>query len=76
MVKEKQDGSQAETEEVITFITGKPSSIFQMVIVVSLRHKQLNNGANPRVIVSSLKKKNRIAIDEVNQGVITFYTKK
>lgn len=51
----------------------EPESLFQMVIVACLRHKQLNRGAQPRIIVPSLKtKKTRIAIEEVNQGLIVY----
>jgi DNA-directed RNA polymerase omega subunit len=52
---------------------GKNTSLFQMVIVSCLRHKQLNRGATPRIVVPSKKtKKTRIAIEEVNQGLIVY----
>ena len=48
-------------------------SIFQSIIVACQRHKQLKNGADPRVLVASLKTKNtRIAIEEVKQGLIHY----
>jgi DNA-directed RNA polymerase subunit K/omega len=61
----------AEGENALdTHIT---ESIFQSIIIACLRHKQLKNGANPRIIVPSLKTKNtRIAIEEVKQGLIHY----
>ena len=57
----------------IALIEPKPEALFQMVIVACLRHKQLNQGAQPRINVPSLKtKKTRIAIEEVNQGLIVY----
>jgi DNA-directed RNA polymerase omega subunit len=53
----------------------KKESIFQLIIVACQRHKQLNNGAHPRIELPSLKtKKTKIAIEEVNQGLIMFTT--
>ena len=56
---------------------GKKNSIFQLLIVAFQRHKQLNDGAVPRVILPSLKsKKTRIAIEEVRQGLILYHPAK
>lgn len=53
-------------------ITGT-NSIFQGVLFACLRHKQLNQGATPRIVADSGKLKNTsIAIEEVKQGLINF----
>lgn len=56
-------------------IKAKKESIFQLIVVACQRHKQLTQGADPRVELPSLKTKNtKIAIEEVNQGLISFHT--
>lgn len=53
----------------------KKDSIFQLIVVACQRYKQLTDGADPRVELPSLKtKKTKIAIEEVNQGLINFST--
>jgi DNA-directed RNA polymerase omega subunit len=48
-------------------------SRFQLVILAGLRSKQLLNGARPRIVVDSLKRKNTvIALEELRRGLITF----
>ena len=49
------------------------NSIFQEIIFAFHRHKQLNQGARPRIVADSSKRKNTsIAIEEVKQGLIIF----
>jgi DNA-directed RNA polymerase omega subunit len=75
MINEKIDIGNAVREEKATLRTGKPESIFQSVIIATLRHNQLNRGAVPRIVIPSLKtKKTRIAIDEVDQGLISYHS--
>lgn len=51
----------------------KKPSIFQLIIVACERHKQLKNGADPKIELPVVKtKKTKIAIEEVNQGLIHF----
>ncbi len=60
-------------EQEISSKPEKIDSIFQSVIIACLRQKQLNKGAHPRIVVPSLKTKNtRIAIEEVNEGLILY----
>jgi DNA-directed RNA polymerase omega subunit len=50
-------------------------SRFQLVILAGLRSKQLLNGARPRIVVDSLKRKNTvIALEELRRGLIIFNT--
>lgn len=74
MIEENISENITELAKNIILKTGKPKSIFQLVIIASLRHGQLNKGAYPRVIVPLKTKKTRIAIDEVNQGLIIYHS--
>lgn len=48
-------------------------SRFQLVILAGRRSKQLLRGAQPRILVDPLKRKNMsIALEELRQGLIHF----
>lgn len=48
-------------------------SRFQLVILAGLRSKQLLRGAQPRIAVDRLKRRNTsIALEELRRGVIPF----
>lgn len=50
-------------------------SRFQLVVLASLRSKQLFHGARPRIAADPLKRKNTgIALEELRQGLIPFST--
>ena len=50
-------------------------SRFQLVVLASLRSKQLLHGARPRIAADRLKRKNTgIALEELRQGLIPFST--
>ena len=75
-MEEITDEIRAEVAEKAVLNPIKAESIFQLVIVACLRHKQLNGGAEPRIKVPSKNtKKTKIAIDEVNQGLVIYYSK-
>jgi len=48
-------------------------SRFRLIVVASLRTKQLLHGARPRIEADPLKRRNTsIALEEVRQGLISF----
>jgi len=52
----------------------KTNSIFQNIVYACLRQKQLNRGADSRIIADSIKHKNTtIAVEEVRQNLIAFH---
>jgi DNA-directed RNA polymerase subunit K/omega len=53
----------------------KPISVFQQLIVAFQRHKQLSNGATPRISLPFLKTKmTRVAVEEVGLGLIIYHS--
>ena len=51
-------------------------SKYRLIILAAKRSKQLQRGARPRIEIDPLKHKpTRIALEEVIQGTIRFYTK-
>jgi DNA-directed RNA polymerase omega subunit len=50
-------------------------SSFRLIVVASLRSKQLQRGAHPRIEADPRKRKNTsIALEEVKQGLVPFTT--
>jgi DNA-directed RNA polymerase omega subunit len=50
-------------------------SAFRLIVVASLRNKQLTRGAVPRIEVDPLRRRNTsIAIEEVKRGLVQFTT--
>lgn len=50
-------------------------SRFRLVIVATLRSKQLLRGARPRIEANTLRRRNTsIALEEVKQGLVPFTT--
>lgn len=50
-------------------------SKFRLVILASLRNKQLKQGARPRIDADPARRKStRIAVEEIKQGLIAFTT--
>ena len=48
-------------------------SRFRLIVVASLRTKQLLHGARPRIEADPLKRRNTsIALEEVKQGLVSF----
>lgn len=48
-------------------------SRFRLIVVASLRTKQLLHGARPRIEADPLKRRNTsIALEEVRQGLVSF----
>ena len=48
-------------------------SRFRLIVVASLRTKQLLHGAHPRIEADPLKRRNTsIALEEVRQGLVSF----
>ena len=48
-------------------------SRFRLIVVASLRTKQLLHGARPRIDIDPLKRRNTsIALEEVRQGLVPF----
>ena len=51
-------------------------SKYRLIILAAKRSKQLQRGARPRIEIDATKHKpTRIALEEVIQGTIRFYTK-
>jgi DNA-directed RNA polymerase omega subunit len=72
---EKKDNGSSDLVKQFSFHMKRTESIFELIIVACQRHRQLNNGARPRIEIPSLKTKNtRIAIEEVNQGLIVYHS--
>ena len=70
MKPETTDNQTAPAEFLIS-----DESKFEFVIVAALRCKQLSNGASPRIIADTLKRKNTsIAREEVKHGLVAFTT--
>jgi DNA-directed RNA polymerase omega subunit len=48
-------------------------SMYRLIVVASLRNKQLLHGATPRIEADTTKRKNTsIALEEVKQGLVHF----
>ena len=66
-VKEEVDESAGESQEI--------DSKYRLIILAAKRSKQLQRGARPRIDIDSTKHKpTRIALEEVSQGKVRFYT--
>jgi DNA-directed RNA polymerase omega subunit len=51
-------------------------SMYRLIVVASLRNKQLLRGATPRIEADATKRKNTsIALEEVKQGLVPFTLK-
>jgi DNA-directed RNA polymerase subunit K/omega len=51
----------------------KTNSVFMGINMAGLRHQQLKQGAQSRLVAGSLKNKNTIiAVEEVKQGLVAF----
>lgn len=54
-------------------LRSKPESRFRLIIVASLRAKQLQRGAHPRIEADAQRRRNTsIALAEVRQGLVPF----
>jgi DNA-directed RNA polymerase omega subunit len=50
-------------------------SVYRLIVVASLRNKQLTRGALPRIEADPLRRRNTsIAIEEVKRGLVQFTT--
>lgn len=48
-------------------------SVYQLIVVASLRHRQLTRGATPRIEADPLRHRNTtIALEEVKRGLVPF----
>ncbi len=54
-------------------LRSKTESRFRLIIVASLRAKQLQRGAHPRIEADAQRRRNTsIALEEVRQGLVPF----
>ena len=73
MVKTAEAMSETENETPQEQVTPELDSKYRMIIVAAQRSKQLQRGARPRVELDpSRHKPTRIALEEVQRGVINF----
>jgi DNA-directed RNA polymerase omega subunit len=50
-------------------------SIYRLIIVASLRSKQLQRGSEPRIVADPKRRKNTsIALEEIRQGLVQFHS--
>lgn len=62
----------SETHEQDKDIRTSPDSKYRMILVAAARSKQIQKGDLPRYRVAGVHKPTRIALEEVNRGLVTF----